>query len=71
VKALPKWEYRVLQSTAGAVTHLNDRINSMAEEGWEAVSLSGDTMVNVLMRRPRAEKPAAETPPPPPPQEPA
>jgi len=51
------YEYRVLQSAASApISHLNERINAMAEEGWEVIGISGDTTVNVIMRR---EKPQA------------
>lgn len=46
------YEYRVIQSAAGApVSHLNERINAMAEEGWEVIGISGDSTVNVIMRR--------------------
>ena len=49
---MPRYEYRVVQGGAGAaITHLNDRINAMAEEGWEVVMISGSEIVNVLMRR--------------------
>jgi hypothetical protein len=74
VKALQIWEFRVLQSAAAAVTHLNDRINTMAADGWECMGISGDQMVYVLLRRPVSEAPAAKPAveaPPPPPQEPA
>jgi hypothetical protein len=55
-----KYEYRVVQSTAGApLGHLNDRLNAMAEEGWEVVAISGAETVNVLMRRPKSEAQAA------------
>ena len=63
---MQKYEFRVLQSAAAAVTHLNDRINTMAADGWECMGISGDQMVYVLLRRPFAEKPAAEAPPAPP-----
>ena len=54
---MPKYEYRVVQSTAGAaIGHLNDRINQMAEEGWEVVGISGSETVNILMRRVKPEE---------------
>lgn len=61
---MPKYEYRVVQSAAGAaIGHLNDRVNTMAEEGWEAVTISGSDTVNVLMRRPKVESaPEVENP---------
>jgi hypothetical protein len=68
VKSLQKWEYRVLQSASNAITHLNERMNSMAADGWECVGISGDQMVCVLMRRPAppVDQAVAEAPPPPP-----
>ena len=55
---MPKYEYRVVQSSAGAaIGHLNDRINQMAEEGWEVVGISGSETVNILMRRVKQEEP--------------
>jgi len=64
------YEYRVVQSAAGtAVGHLNDRINAMAEEGWEVMLMSGSETVNILMRRPKAaasDQPAPTQPPAPP-----
>jgi len=64
VTEMPKYEYRVVQSVAGAaVGHLNDRLNTMADEGWEVVTISGSETVNVLVRRPKAESaPEAESP---------
>lgn len=51
---MAQYEYRVVQGGGGAaIAHLNDRINAMAEEGWEVVAIAGEEVVNVLMRRPK------------------
>lgn len=69
---MQKWEYRVLQSASNAITHLNERMNSMAAEGWECIGISGDQLVCVLMRRSVAQASAAQAAAPPaPPQAPA
>ncbi len=53
---MAKYEYRIVQSQAGAaIAHLNERINTMAEEGWEPIFMSGSETVNVMMRRPKPE----------------
>jgi hypothetical protein len=52
---MPKYEYRVVTGGTAAIAHLNERINAMAEEGWEVVTISGNETVNVLLRRPRPE----------------
>ena len=49
---MPKYEYRVVQSSAGAaIGHLNDRINQMAEEGWEVVHIIERGKVWIPQRR--------------------
>jgi nucleoid-associated protein YgaU len=51
---MSQYEYMLLQSAAGARTSLlNERLEAHVVEGWEPVMLSGDTTVNVLLRRPR------------------
>lgn len=67
---MASYEYRILQSAAGApVTHLNDRINTLAGEGWEVVELSGDATVNVLLRRAKTQASAPRAAAPQPSQE--
>lgn len=56
------WEYSVLQmAAAGRSTHLAERLNQMAEEGFEPFMSSGDETVTIILRRPKqAEAGAAE-----------
>ncbi len=49
---MSQYEYRVVRMPAqGTVSPLNERIGAMVAEGWEPVLMSGDTTVNVMMRR--------------------
>lgn len=51
---MSQYEYMLLQSAAGARTSLlNERIEAHVAEGWEPIMMSGDTTVNVMLRRPR------------------
>lgn len=53
---MTEYEYQVIQMAAGGRTvHLNERMENMAAEGWEPVMMSGDTAVNIMMRRPRGQ----------------
>ncbi len=53
------YEYRVVQLPAGgSVTHLNERMSHMIVEGWEPIMMSGNEVVNILLRRPLQQKPA-------------
>jgi len=54
-----EWEYNVLQIGSGRSSHLAERINHMAEEGFEPFLVCGDQTVTVLLRRPRAAQPEA------------
>ena len=48
------YEYSVIQMAAGArATMFNERLEHAVQEGWEPFLMSGDTTINVLMRRPR------------------
>jgi hypothetical protein len=48
------FEYRVTQLLAGGnISHLNDRINGLVQEGWEPVMMCGDVNLSVLLRRQR------------------
>jgi hypothetical protein len=51
------WEYSVLQMAAsGRSTHLAERLNQMAEEGFEPFISSGDETITILLRRPKQAK---------------
>ena len=58
---MSQYEYLLLQSAAGArITLLNERLEAHVLEGWEPIMMSGDTTLNVMLRRPR--RPAATQP---------
>lgn len=58
---MSRYEYQIIQMVAGGrVTHLNERIEGMVLDGWEPIMMSGDTGINVLMRRERAQQVATE-----------
>lgn len=49
---MPKYEYHVVSKADRApITMLNERLESMAAEGWEPIMMSGEATVNVMMRR--------------------
>jgi len=49
---MSQYEYRAIQMPVqGAVSRLNEQIATMVAEGWEPIMLSGDSTVNVMMRR--------------------
>jgi hypothetical protein len=51
------WEYTVLQmATTGRSTHLAERLNQMAEDGFEPFMSSGDDTVTIILRRPKQAK---------------
>lgn len=51
---MSQYEYMLLQSAAGArITLLNERIEAHVLEGWEPIMMSGDTTLNVMLRRVR------------------
>ena len=66
---MSRFEYQIIQMVAGGrVTHLNERMEAMAAEGWEPIMMSGDSGLNVLMRRAKGQgaspqPPAASGPP--------
>lgn len=47
------WEYNLLQMASGRSTHMAERINQMAEEGFEPFLVCGDATITVFLRRPR------------------
>jgi len=56
-----QYDYMVVQSAAGArVSSLNERLETMAGEGWEPIMMSGDTTINVLLPRPKAQAAARQ-----------
>ena len=49
---MAKYEYQAIQSAKGGrISHLNERLDVMIEEGWDPISMCGDETVTVLMRR--------------------
>ncbi len=52
-----RYEYRVLRMLSDAnVDLLNDRIDAMVAGGWEPVMMSGNDIINVMMRRPIGDR---------------
>ena len=46
------YEYRLLQlPEGGSVSRANDQIQRLADDGWEAVLMSGTGQLNILFRR--------------------
>jgi len=57
------WEYNVLQmAVSGRSTHLAERLNQMAEEGFEPFMSNGDATVTILLRRPKQKEAGAAEP---------
>ncbi len=49
---MAKFEYQVIHQLGSRITHLTHQLNEEAAEGWEAISVTGDENISVLMRRP-------------------
>ena len=49
---MAKFEYQVIYQLSSRISHLSQQLNLEAQEGWEAISLTGSENVSVLMRRP-------------------
>ena len=48
------YEYMILQMAAGTrITMFNERLEHQMQEGWEPFLMSGDTTLNVMLRRRR------------------
>ena len=48
------YEYSIIQMAAGTrVTMFNERLEHSVREGWEPFMMSGDTTINIMLRRPR------------------
>ena len=61
IMSMSGYEYQVLQMPAqGTVRPLNERIAGMVADGWEPIMMSGDTTLNVMMRR-ALDAPAVST----------
>lgn len=57
---MAQFEYQVVEQAGGRVSHLNDRIMQLVNEGWEPQMMSGTPPhVSLLMRRPVAARAAA------------
>ncbi len=48
---MAKYEYRCLHMPAGSISVVNERLASSAEENWHPILMSGDTSINILLRR--------------------
>lgn len=50
---MPQFEYQVITHDIRArISHLNEKLDEMVEEGWEPVSFSGNDHINIMLRRP-------------------
>lgn len=50
------YEYRVEHKPAGGrMGQINDRLDSLAEQGWEPILMSGSDDLNILLRRPKPQ----------------
>lgn len=60
---MAQFEYQVIQQAGGRVSHFNERLLQMVQDGWHPVLMSGDApQVSLLLRRDTsaaAQKPAA------------
>jgi len=53
---MPLYEYRLEHKPAGGrIAQITDRLNALAEEGWEPYLMSGGEDLTILLRRPRRE----------------
>ncbi len=63
---MAQYEYMIITMNAGGrITHLNERLEGMVQEGWHPIMMSGDAQVNVMLRRQRpgvAAQPQAQQP---------
>lgn len=58
---MAQFEYQIVEQAGGRVSHLNDRLMQLVNEGWEPQMMAGTPPhVSLLMRRPVAA-PAAAT----------
>lgn len=57
---MAQFEYRVMHMPAGSMGVLNERLNGAAAEGWHPILMSGNEVINVLLRRQLPESPAPQ-----------
>lgn len=52
---MAQYEYQILEQAGGRVSHLNDRLAALVEEGFHPVLMTGTSpQVSVMLRRPTA-----------------
>jgi hypothetical protein len=50
------YEYRIEHRPAGTrMGPMNDRLDVLAQEGWEPIMMTGDNELYIMMRRPKRE----------------
>ena len=51
---MARYEYRIIEHkpAGGRTAQISERINAMAEEGWEPFMMSGSDDVTIMLRRP-------------------
>ena len=54
-----QWEYLLVRLTDARATHISERLNQHATEGYEPVIMCGDATLSILMRRPKQATDAA------------
>jgi hypothetical protein len=53
-----QWEYLIIRLTDARPTHIGERLNQHASEGYEPIMMCGDATLTLLLRRPKEEAPA-------------
>ena len=55
------YEYRIIEHkpAGGRTAQISERINAMAEEGWEPFMMSGADDLTIMMRRAKQQAPPA------------
>ncbi|MBM3473729.1 MAG: hypothetical protein FJX75_10715 [Armatimonadetes bacterium] len=56
--AAQQWEYLVIRLTDARATHISERLNQHAAEGYEPIMMCGDVTLSLLLRKPKEETPA-------------
>lgn len=58
---MAQFEYQIVEQAGGRISHLNDRLMQLVNEGWEPHMMAGNPPhISLLMRRP-VSAPAAAT----------